>query len=122
MALRFFADHCISLEIIRFLTGHGHEVLRLKDQMPVESPDSKVIEKAQELSTVLLSLNSDFADIVVYPPVQFKGIVALQLHSHPEITESVMRRLLGYLAAHPTATDYHGKLLVVEPHRIRIRQ
>lgn len=49
MALRFFADHCVSNLIIKSLQDLGHTVLRLKDHLPVESPDSAVISKAREL-------------------------------------------------------------------------
>jgi len=58
MALRFFADHCVSNLIIESLAAAGHEVLRLKDHLPVESADSAVMLKAQELGAVLLSLNA----------------------------------------------------------------
>ena len=37
MALRFFADHCVSNLIIESLAAAGHEVLRLKDHRPTES-------------------------------------------------------------------------------------
>ncbi len=121
MPLRFFADHCVSSLIIQSLEEAAHEVLRLKDHLPVESPDSKVIAKAQELDAILLSLNGDFADIVAYPPSQFKGIVALQILNHPEITPRLTERLRTYLLAHPRMADYRGKLIVVEVDRIRIR-
>ena len=122
MSLRFFADHCISNFIIQSLTASGHEVFRLKDHLPAESPDSKVIEKAQELNAILLSLNADFADIVAYPPAQFKGIIALQILNHPEITPRLVQRLTRHLTAHPSIADYRGKLVVAEVDRIRIRQ
>jgi len=38
MALRFFADHCVSNSIIETLRDAGHEVLRLKDHIPIDSP------------------------------------------------------------------------------------
>ena len=43
MGLRFFADHCVSNAIISTLRDAGHEVLRLRDHIPVESPDPVVI-------------------------------------------------------------------------------
>ncbi len=52
MALRFLADHCISNFIIRTLQDAKHEVLRLKDLLPVESSDAVVIAKAQEIDAV----------------------------------------------------------------------
>lgn len=78
MPLRFFADHCISNFIVNSLRGAGHEVLRLKDHLSVESRDSTVIAKAQEVGAILLSLNGDFADIVAYPPARFDGIICLR--------------------------------------------
>src|SRR5216683_3100823 len=81
MALRFLADHCISNTIIQTLRGATHEVVRLRDVLPVESPDTIVIAKAQEMDAILLSMNGDFADIVTYPPNNYKGIVALQMRS-----------------------------------------
>jgi hypothetical protein len=68
MALRFFADHCVSNQIIAALQEAGHEVIRLKDALPTESADGLVAAKAQQLDAILLSLNGDFADIVTYPP------------------------------------------------------
>jgi predicted nuclease of predicted toxin-antitoxin system len=84
MALRFLADHCISNFVIQTLRDATHEVLRLKDILPVESSDALVIAKATEIEAILLSLNGDFADIVTYPPKNYKGIVALQVRNHSE--------------------------------------
>ncbi len=122
MGLRFFADHCVSNAIISTLRDAGHEVLWLRDHIPVESPDPVVIAKAQQLDTLLLSLNGDFADIVTYPPANYQGIVALQVRNHPEIIPQLMVRFREFLAAHADREYYKGKLLLVEVHRIRVRQ
>ena len=83
-----------------------------------------MLAKAQELEleAILISLNGDFADIVMYPPVNFVGIIALQVKDHPEVIPALLRRLFDYLAAHPSMDDYKGQLFLVEPHRIRIRK
>ncbi len=73
MALRFLADHCISNLTIQTLRNMHHEVVRLRDALPPDSPDAVVIAKAQDLDAILLSLNSDFADIVIYPPATYKA-------------------------------------------------
>jgi len=121
MALRFLADHCISNWLIQKLREQRHEVLRLRDVSPADSPDGLVIRKAQDLGAVLLSLNGDFADIVTYPPRKYKGIIAVQMRNHPEVLPQLWPRLNGYLELHPTMADYVGKLLVVGVDRIRIR-
>jgi predicted nuclease of predicted toxin-antitoxin system len=122
MSLRFLADHCISNLVIRALRDAGGEVFRLKDHIRPDSPDPVVLAKAQELDCILVSLNGDFADIVTYPPASYKGIIALQVGNHPEITPRLLRMLRSHLAAQPQMEDYIGKLIIVEPHRVRIRE
>jgi len=45
MALRFLADHCISNSTVQTLREANHEVLRLRDVLPVESSDTIVDAK-----------------------------------------------------------------------------
>jgi len=122
MGFRCFADHCVSNAMMQILRESGHEVVRLREHLPAEPPDTDVIAKAQQLDAVLLSLNGDFADIVAYPSAIYSGIIALQVRNHPEMIPQLMQRLQVYLASHPDREPYRGKLLVVEVHRIRIRQ
>jgi predicted nuclease of predicted toxin-antitoxin system len=121
MSLRFLSDQCVPAEINHLLRLAGHEVLHLREALPARAPDPEVIAKARELDRVLISLNGDFSDIVAYPPGEYSGIVAVQLHNHPEIIPQLMERLTTFLAAHPAQQFYHGKLFVVEVHRVRIR-
>ena len=122
MSLRFFAGHCISNLIIQAFCDAGYEVFRLRDHILTNSADSVVISKAQELDFILVSLNGDFADIVAYPPANYKGIIALQVGNHPEIVPQLMATLKDYLSAYPDMNHYKGKLLLVEVHRIRVRE
>jgi predicted nuclease of predicted toxin-antitoxin system len=122
MALRFLADHCVSNFTVQTLRESNHEVMCLRDVLPVESADALVIAKAQEIDAILLSLNGDFADIVNYPPTNYRGIVALQMRNHSEILPKLIARLTAYLKVHTTMDHYRGKLLVVEVDRIRIRE
>jgi len=122
MALRFLADHCVSNFTVRKLQDAQHEVLRLREVLPVDSADALVIAKAQDVKAILLSLNGDFADIVRYPPKEYLGIVAMQLRNHAEILPSLLMRLISYLGQRPFMSDYRGKLLLVEVDRIRVRE
>lgn len=122
MSLAFLADQCVPASIPAMLQAAGHSVTVLRDVLPIRTPDADVIAKATELKLILLSLNGDFADIVAYPPRNYRGVVAIQLHNHPEVIPQVMRQLIAYTATHPEQREYVGKLLIVEPHRIRVRQ
>jgi hypothetical protein len=99
----------------------GADVRLLRDYLPTRAPDQEVIDKAQELSCILVSLNGDFADIVTYPPTDYGGILALQLHDHPETISALMTGLGAFLVEHDDPEYYRRKLFLVEPHRIRIR-
>lgn len=44
------------------------------------------------------------------------------MRNHPEVLPELLARLVTYLELHPAQVDYKGKLLVVEAHRIRIRE
>lgn len=122
MSLRFFIDQCVPNSIIRALQSEGYIVFRLKDYIPQDSEDTMVIAKAQELDAILVSLDSDFADIVMYPPSEYKGIIAIQIKNHPEIIPIIIETLKRYLSTHPDIEHYKGKLFIVEPNRIRIRE
>jgi predicted nuclease of predicted toxin-antitoxin system len=117
----FFADQCVPEEISHSLETGGYRVIRLRSLLPIQSPDPVVMAKAQELDAILLSLNGDFSDIVAYPPGQFGGNVAIQLHNHPETIPYVTNSLLRFLAENPMREFYRGKLFLVEAHRIRVR-
>jgi predicted nuclease of predicted toxin-antitoxin system len=122
MSLRFFSDQCVPTEITESLKRQGYAVALLREVLPVNSPDPVVIAKALELRAVLVSLNGDFADIIAYPPSNYSGIIAIQLNNHPETIPYLMAGLLRFLSDHPDQLFYRGKLLLVEPHRIRIRE
>jgi len=122
MSLRLFCDQCVPAEISEILRHAGHKVVLLREALPIRAPDPVVLAKAQELGAVLVSLNGDFSDIVTYPPDQHHGVIALQLHNHPEIIPYLMQGLIAFLSSHPQQDYYRHKLIIAEPHRVRIRQ
>lgn len=121
MPLRFFVDHCVPRFVSESLEKAGHEVLLLTNHVPNDAPDPAVIAKAQQLDAILVSVNGDFSDLVSYPPSKYGGIIALQIRNRPSILIQILERLKAHLLAHPQASWYRGKLLLVEAHRIRIR-
>ncbi|MEQ8386383.1 MAG: DUF5615 family PIN-like protein [Coleofasciculus sp. A1-SPW-01] len=74
MGLRFFVDQCVPSSISQILHDADYKVLLLRDYIAIDSPDNVVIAKAQQLDAILVSLNGDFADIVSYPPANYRGI------------------------------------------------
>jgi predicted nuclease of predicted toxin-antitoxin system len=56
---RFFCDQCVPREIADALRQFGCDVQLLRDHLPTHALDTDVIAKAQELDSVLVSLNGD---------------------------------------------------------------
>jgi predicted nuclease of predicted toxin-antitoxin system len=119
--VKLFLDHCVPNRVATMLTAAGHEVIRLRECLPTDSPDSIVLQKADELDAVLVSLNGDFCDITSYPPANYHGIIGLQVRNRPETVVPIVERLIAYLDQHPDRREMDGKLLLVESHRIRLR-
>ena len=121
MGLRFFADHCVATSVVDALIATGSQVHRLRDYLATDSLDPAVITKAQQLDCLLVSVNGDFADIVRYPPKNYRGIISLQVRNHPEVLPQIVARLTEYVRTHSEMSHYQGKLLLFEPHRVRVR-
>ncbi len=46
----------------------------------------------------------------------------MQIKNHPEIIPKIIKILNSYFVTHTDMTHYKGKLFIVEPHRIRIKE
>ena len=121
MSLRLFMDQCVPRSVAESLRNARHAVDLLRSHLPINARDPEVIACAQSLDAVLVTLNGDFADIINYPPAKFGGVIALQVRNHPESLPAIIMQLLTYLGEHPDREHYAGKLLLVEAHRIRIK-
>lgn len=122
VSLRFFIDQCVPQSVGKSLRDAGHTVELLRSHLPINAKDPDVLECAQRLEAILITLNGDFSDIINYPPALFGGIIALQVRNHPEVLPAIVMRLLTYLREHSEAEHWARKLFLVEAHRIRIKE
>lgn len=58
----FLADHNVPESVCRFLEERGHDVVRVRDIMPVDSPDPVVAQAAMDADRLLISWDKDFND------------------------------------------------------------
>lgn len=119
MALRFFVDHGVPRSVGTALKINGHAVISLADVLSPDSPDDRVLSAADD--SILVTIDNDFGDIVRYPPTSHHGVIILQVRDRPEVLPNIVSRLFEYLRLHPHQEHYIGLLILVEPHRIRIR-
>ena len=112
-------DHCIPRRYFNILQEWGYDVHLLSEYVPVESIDPVVIQIAQTLDAVLLRVDTDFQNIVNYPPQVYQGIIVIRhehrtreaiAHSLKEALQDLYRDLL------------RGALVVVESDGYRVRR
>lgn len=58
--LAFLSDHNVPVSVGQVLLDRGHDVVRVADLMPVNSPDPVVAKAAIEAGRILLSWDRDF--------------------------------------------------------------
>ncbi len=95
--MRFFADHCVMESVCRLLERRGHEVIRLKDKLPIDAPDPVVARLSEAQEAILLTLDKDFKKIAPRIPKnaknRFKKLSRVQLECHPNMEKRVLATL-----------------------------
>jgi predicted nuclease of predicted toxin-antitoxin system len=104
---------------VRLLNDAGHDAISVADQCLVGHPDYEIEQICRVEQRIIVMLDLDFADIRSYPPADYCGIVVLRSRSQA-ITE--LRRLVNRVIKALDSRPIHGKLWIVDEHRIRIRE
>lgn len=116
--MKFKIDDNLPVEVAELLRNAGYEATTVHDQNMVGENDTKLASVCQAEERVLLSLDTDFADIRSYPPHQYSGIIVIRLkHQDKNSVLKIMARLVNTLAVE----DLVGHLWIVDEQRIRVR-
>jgi predicted nuclease of predicted toxin-antitoxin system len=79
--MRFKTDENVPLEAVDLLRAAGHDAFSVFDQSLAGQPDDRIASVCQQEDRVLITLDTDFADIRTYPPAHYPGIIVLRLAS-----------------------------------------
>ena len=114
----FKIDENLPIEVADLLRQVGHDAVTVVEQHLTGASDSDIASACQGEGRVLITLDTDFADIRAYPPAQFPGLIVLRLQRQdkPHVLE-VIRRLIPLLSSEPL----EHLLWIVEETRLRIR-
>lgn len=95
----------------------GHDVATVAEQGLAGAVDRRVIEGCATERRLLVTLDLDFSNPLVFPPDQFAGIAVPRPPRRftPESLYAAVGTLLAALASRPI----ERKLWIVERHRIR---
>ena len=119
VAMNFKIDENLPIEVARLLQQKGHNAVTVGEQKLNGKPDTIIASVCQDEGRILITLDTDFADIRVYPPKAFSGIIVLRLQHLDK--KSVVNTIQSLTSILETET-INGCLWVVDERRIRIRE
>ncbi len=119
--MRFLIDADLPRSVDGVIKAHGHEPIDVRDVGLRDAQDAEIARYALAEGLCLITGDYDFSDIRNYPPNRYAGIVVLSL---PRTANSayINRLLDGFLAQEELVATLSGKLAIVEPGRVRLRE
>ena len=116
--MRFKVDENLHPDVAEWLQQHGHDATTVYEEGMRGHPDNKIAEVCRLEARSLITLDLDFADLRVYPPKEYPGIIVLRVinQSRPAILK-IFQRIMNSLIQEPLI----GHLWIVEETQIRIR-
>ena len=119
MPLKFKVDENLPAEVSVMLREAGHDALSVIDQRLGGSPDDEIAKVCQQERRIIVTLDTDFANIIAYPPQWYSGIIVIRTEDQSRCAVlKLIPRILTTLDSEPI----NGKLWIVELHRIRMRE
>ena len=80
--------------------------------------DEEISAKAKREELIIVTFDSDFANILKYPPKNFSGIIRINIR--PPLIKTVINALKTLFNAFKTPEEFCGKLFIVEATTFRI--
>jgi predicted nuclease of predicted toxin-antitoxin system len=117
--MRFLADAGVSPKTVEFLKRLGHEAVHARTLGLQRARDSEPIERSRADSSVVVTFDLDFGDILALGVLDKPSVIILRLAD--ERTESVNQRLSAVLAERCADLE-SGALILVEDARYRVRK
>ena len=117
--MSFLLDHCVPNKFLNLLKSWGYTATAVNQHIAADSDDSDVIQLAQKLDAVLVTVDMDFSNIFDYPPQNYAGIVVIR---YEPIDEAAVISTLQQALQDLDRDKLRGALIIVQPKRYRIRR
>ncbi len=116
--MRFKLDENLPLEAAEVLINAGHDAHTVYQEKLNGASDSEISAVCKNEQRILITLDTDFCNILNYPPKEYPGIIVIRTmdQSKPSVLAYV-RQIIGMLSREPV----EGKLWIIQKDGIRIR-
>ena len=112
--MRFLVDRCAGRQIADWLREMGHDVLEARELGP-DPGDSALLEQANGDDRILVTLDTDFGELVFLHDVAHSGLVRL-----PDVPARRRIALMAELIARHRQALERGDVVTIRGERIRI--
>lgn len=114
----FKVEENLPIEAAELLRQAGRDAITVLEQHLGGSADPDIASVCQREGRALVTLDSDFADIRLYPPGEFPGLVVLRPRWQDKLhMMQILRRLIPVFASE----SLEHRLWIGEEDRIRVR-
>lgn len=118
--MRFLIDADLPHSTADLLRQHGYEAVDARDVDLAGAKDSVIVRYAQQHRLCLLTGDIGFSNIQNYPPKHYSGLVVLKLPRNAT-AKYILNLLESFIKQAQPIGGLAGKLIIVEPGRVRIR-
>ena len=118
--MRIVIDEDLPRSLGDALADIGHEIFDIRDYGLRGKPDSVIFAFAQRHHAVLCSADLGFADVRHFSLGSHAGILLLRFPN--ELSTIRMNTIVKSFLRKIPDSAYAGNLIILEPHRIRIRR
>ena len=117
--MRFKLDENLPVELAALFREAGHDTVTVGDQKLGGVTDSGLATVCKDEDRILVTFDTDFADIRTYPPDAYPGFVVFRLNDQArDHVLDIGARLLNVLRG----ATVNGRLWIVEESRVRVRR
>lgn len=100
--MKFKVDENLPVEVAECLRQSGHDGNTVNQEGLGGERDARIFEVCKREHRVLITLDTDFADIRTYPPGEYPGIVVLRLNRQDKnYVLGWVERLVGFMGVEP---------------------
>jgi len=102
------------------LRSLGHDATDVRDVGLGAAPDERIAEYAQRHGLCLVTGDFDFADVRVYPPENYSGLVVFAFPDDAN-RDRILRLVRAVFEEESILRQLPGRLAIAEPGRVRLR-
>lgn len=118
--MAFLIDSSLPRSSSDMVRKFGQTPIDVRDIGLGTAPDGHIAAHAKQHGFAIISGDFDFADIRIYPPEQYAGIIVIDRPEHATVAVTLLL-IERVFAREDIIHHIAGRLVIVDENRIRIR-